>query len=70
MEETRRNQIETFLEKWDDMLRAANEVSGFTWQFDVTISSDNSLIEDRVKTINGVNESFTRHNMTWTSSDR
>lgn len=65
----RNEQIAKFLEAWDVMLTAANEIEGFTWEFGTTIRSDNRLIEDRVKTINGINESFTRHNMTWTSSN-
>ena len=65
----RNEQIENFLEKWNDMLKAANEIDGFRYQFKVSITSDNSIIEDRVKTINGINESFTRNNMTWTSSN-
>lgn len=64
----RNEQIAKFLEAWDAMLTAANEIDGFTMNFKVSITSDNRLIEDRVKTINGINESFTRHNMTWTSS--
>lgn len=59
--------IENFLNAWNDMLTAANEINGFKWEFRVSITSDNSIIEDRVKTINGINESFTRHNMSWTS---
>lgn len=66
---SRNEQIENFLEKWNDMLKAANEIDGFTYQFKVSITSDNSIIEDRVKTINGINESFTRNNMTWASSN-
>ena len=65
----RNAQIENFLAKWNEMLVAANQIDGFKYQFEVTIHSDNSLIEDRVKTINGINESFTRNNMTWTSSN-
>ena len=66
---SRNEQIENFLRKWDEMLEAANEINGFKWNFKVSITSDNSIIEDRVKTINGINESFTKHNMTWTSSN-
>lgn len=62
-------QIENFLEKWNEMLVAANQIDGFKWSFDVTIVSDNSLIDDRVRTINGINESFTKNNMTWSSSN-
>ena len=69
MSENRNGQIINFLNKWDEMLRAANEIEGFKWNFKVAITSDNSLIEDRVRTINGINESFSRNNMTWTSSN-
>ena len=62
-------QIENFLEKWNEMLVSANQIDGFKWSFDVTIVSDNSLIDDRVRTINGINESFTKNNMTWSSSN-
>lgn len=66
---SRNEQIENFLDKWEEMLKAANEIDGFIWEIGVNISSDNSIIEDRVKTINGINASFTKHNMTWTSSN-
>ena len=65
----RTSKIENFLEKWDKMLAAANEIEGFKWNFKVSITSDNSIIQDRIETINGINESFTKHNMTWTSSN-
>lgn len=68
-EKDNNQKIETFLEKWDAMLKAANEIDGFTWNFRVAITSDASLINERIKAINGVNESFSRHNMSWTSSD-
>lgn len=65
---SRKEQIDNFLEKWNEMLAAANEVDGFDWKFSVSISSDNSIIDDRVRTIIGINHSFTNHNMSWTSS--
>lgn len=68
MNEIRNEQIENFLNKWNDMLEAANEIEDFKWNFKVSITSDNSLVEDRVKTINGINESFTRNNMNWSST--
>lgn len=64
------NSIKNFLDKWNEMLTAANEIPGFKWKFSVSISSDNNLIDDRVKTINGINESFTKHNMTWESTNK
>ena len=68
MNENRNAQIENFLEKWDEMLKAANGIEGFTWNFSVTITSHNSIIEDRIKTINGINAAFTKNNMNWTSN--
>ena len=65
----RDEQIKTFLEKWDEMLKAANGIDGFQWEIEVSIHSDISLMFDRVRTINGINESFTRNNMTWTSTN-
>ena len=60
--------IEKFLEKWNEMMDAANEIEEFKWNFKVSITSNNSLISDRVKVINGINESFTKHNMSWSSN--
>ena len=57
-----------FLAKWNEMLDAANNIPEFKWRFEVGITSDNSLISDRVRTINGINESFTKHNMSWSSN--
>ena len=64
----RNSQIKNFLEKFDEMLVAANKVDWFKWEFNVTISSDNSIVNDRVKTINGINEVFTKNDMTWSSN--
>ena len=69
MNEIRNEQIENFLNKWDEMLEAANGIEDFKWNFKVSMTSDNSLVEDRTKTINGINESFTRHHMSWSSSN-
>ena len=68
-DEIRQERINNFLEKWNEMLSAANDIEDFKWSFDVCITSDNSLMNDRVRTINGINESFTRNNMVWTSSN-
>ena len=64
----RNAQIENFLEKWDEMLKAANGIEGFTWRFDVSITSHNSIVQDRVKTIDGINAAFDRNDMTWSSN--
>lgn len=66
---TNDERIDNFIEKWNEAMKAANEISDFKWNFKVSITSDNSLAEDRIKTINGINDSFTKNNMTWTSSN-
>ena len=68
-DEIRQERINNFLEKWNEMLSAANDIEDFKWSFNVSITSDNSLVNDRVRTISGINESFTKHNMTWSSSN-
>ena len=65
----RNEKIEMFLEKWNEMLDAANDIEEFKWKFSVGITSNNELVQDRIKTINGINDSFTKHEMTWDSSN-
>lgn len=65
----RNAKIEMFLEKWNEMLDAANAIEEFEWKFGVGITSNNELVQDRIKTINGINDSFTKHEMTWDSSN-
>lgn len=65
----RNAKIEMFLEKWNEMLDAANAIEEFKWKFSVEITSNNKLIQDRIKTINGINDAFTKHEMTWNSSN-
>ena len=60
--------IDNFLTKWNEMMVAANEIHGFKYEFKLTISSDNSLIEQREKLINGVNKSFEENGMKYNSS--
>lgn len=61
--------IDAFLEAWDEMIRVSSKIEDFNFNFKVSISSDNSIADDRVRTINGINESFTRHNIGWSSSN-
>lgn len=61
--------IDVFLEAWDEMIRVSSKIEDFNFKFKVSISSDNSIADDRVRTINGINESFTRHNIGWSSSN-
>lgn len=65
----RNAKIEMFLEKWNEMLDAANAIEEFEQKFSVGITSNNELVQDRIKTINGINDSFTKHEMTWDSSN-
>ena len=60
----RNSQIKNFLEKFDEMLVAANKVDGFKWKFNVSICSEKSIDNDRVKTTNGINEAFTKNHLT------
>lgn len=68
--ENRNMLIENFIEKWDEAMVAAKEITDFTWQFGVTITSDTAIIDDRVKTINKINESFTKNRMSWSSTSK
>lgn len=65
----RNAKIEMFLEKWNEMLDAANAIEEFEWKFSVEITSNNELVQDRIKTIISINDSFTKHEMTWDSSN-
>lgn len=67
--EERNQRIDYFIEKWDEAIKAANEISDFKWNFKVSITSDNSLVDDRIKAINGITRSFSKNNMSWTSSN-
>ena len=67
--EERTKKINEFLKAWNCMLDKANEIKGFKWRFEVSITSDNLLVPDRVQTINGINDSFTKHEMSWSSSN-
>ena len=67
--EERNVQINNFLKKWNEMMDEANKIEDFKWRFDVSITSNDSIIEDRIRTINGINESFTKHGMKWSSTN-
>lgn len=67
--EERTKQIDEFLEKWDEMLCEANKIEDFKWKFEVSITSNNNLVNDRIRTINSINELFTKHGMSWSSSN-
>ena len=60
--------IEKFLEKLDEMVDAMIELKDwFTIDIDVTVGSDKSLTEQRVKIIDGLAKSFDKHNIEWVS---
>lgn len=60
--------IEKFLEKLDEMVDAMFQLRDeFTIDIDVTLRSDKSLTEQRVKLIDGLAKSFDKHHMEWVS---
>lgn len=65
--EERMVQINEFLEAFDKMLDKADAIEDFVFDFSVTITSNNEIAEDRVSTINGVNQLFTKHGKRWSS---
>ena len=67
--EERNVQIDIFLKKWNEMMDEANKIEDFKWRFEVGITSNDGLVEDRIRTINGINESFTKHGMKWNSTN-
>lgn len=66
--EERNLRIDEFLNKFDKMLEAAIAIDEFKWKISVSISSNSQLINDRIRTINGINEAFTKHEMNWSSN--
>lgn len=67
--EERDRKIENFLKKWDEVMKAADEIPDFILEFEVSVTSDNSLIEERLEFINGINSIFTKHNRRFISSN-
>ena len=64
------DKIKNFLEKWNDMLVAANEIGEFKYKFTVNVSSDNSCKMDREELISGINKSFVENGMNYQSSSQ
>jgi hypothetical protein len=61
----REERINKFLEAWNEAMTAVAELKeedNFKFQFDVTISSSNEDATDRVKLIEGINQSFRAQN--------
>lgn len=67
--EQRKQKIDEFLEKFDEMIKAANAIEDFKFEIGVTICSRDSIVSDRVRTINGINEIFSKNDMRWSSSN-
>lgn len=67
--EQRTQKIDEFLEKFDEMIKAANAIEDFKFEIGVTIHSRDSIVSDRVRTINGINEIFSKNDMRWSSSN-
>ncbi len=51
------------------MIKAANPIEDFKFEIGVTIHSRDSMVSDRVRTINGINEIFSKNDMKWSSSN-
>ena len=66
----RSKKIDEFLKAWDTMLFAAKQIDDFKFNFEVSITSYDSIMSDRVRTINGINEAFTKNGMSWSSSSK
>lgn len=60
--------IDAFLEKWNEMMIAANAIEEFKYRFELSITSDSEFIQERERMISGVNKSFTDNGMKYTSS--
>ena len=44
--EERNVQINNFLKKWNEMMDEANKIEDFKWRFEVSITSDDNIIEE------------------------
>lgn len=55
--------IKKFLKKWNKMVEAATEIEDFKFNFEVTITSDNQFLKERLETIAGINESFVKNGL-------
>lgn len=70
MEKNERNHaIDNFLVKFEEMIRAANAITDFKFEMGITISSRTGITSDRVRTINAINEIFSRNDMNWESTN-
>lgn len=70
MEKDERTQaIDNFLVEFEEMIRAANAITDFKFKIGVTITSRNGITSDRVRTINAINEIFSRNDMNWESTN-
>lgn len=62
--------ISIFLEAWNNMLAAANDIEEFKYKFEVSIRSDNAFITERERMISGINKSFADNGMKYTSTSK
>ncbi len=61
------DKIDIFLEKWNDMIIAANAIEEFRYEFNVSISSKTMFIHEREGMITGINKSFADNGMRYSS---
>ena len=61
-------QINEFLIKWDEMVKAANAIGEFKVKLSITVESDIQYAALRNELISGVNKSFIENGMMYHSS--
>ena len=66
----RDERIDNFLKAWNEVMKAVTELKeddNFKFQFSVTISSSNEDTADRIRLIEGINQSFRAQNWLYSS---
>lgn len=61
-------QINEFLIKWDEMVKAANAIGEFKVKLSIGVESNNQYAALRNELISGVNKSFIENGMMYQSS--
>lgn len=61
-------QINEFLIKWDEMVKAANAIGEFKVKLSIGVESNNQYAALRNELISGVNKSFIKNGMKYQSS--
>ena len=61
-------QINEFIMKWDEMVKAANAIEEFKIKLSISVDSNNQYAALRNELISGVNKSFIKNGMKYQSS--